>query len=393
MPCVLIIPTPELLTSCLCIVPPHMLQAIAENGSPEQKELAINTLRATAQFRGERRFEPLVRSLEGTVSRPGMIRRIYDAKNGTSLPGVLVRSEADPVHSDVAVNEAYDGAGNTYMLFKDVYGRDSIDGAGMDIESVVHYGASYDNAYWNGRYMVYGDGDEDMPVEQRLFNRFTIAMDVIGHELTHGVTSYTANLYYYEQSGALNESFSDVFGILTKQRFLGQTAAESDWVIGAGLFTPRVQGVGIRSMSNPGTAYNDPILGRDPQPGHMNNYVNTTQDNGGVHINSGIPNRAFYITALEMGGNAWEKAGRIWYTTLRDRLTARSNFQQAADLTYDVAGSLYGSGSQEQQAVRSGWREVGILTGSDVTPTPPPTPPSENRGCLPTVAGLFRGRS
>jgi Zn-dependent metalloprotease len=370
-----------------------MLQAIAENGSPEQKELAISTLRATAQFRGERRFEPLVRSLEGTVSRAGMIRRIYDAQNGTSLPGVLVRSEADPAHSDVAVNEAYDGAGNTYMLFKDVYGRDSIDGAGMDIESVVHFSTSYDNAYWNGRYMVYGDGDEDLPVEQRLFNRFTIAMDVIGHELTHGVTSYTANLYYYEQSGALNESFSDVFGILTKQRFLGQTAAESDWVIGAGLFTPRVQGVGIRSMSNPGTAYNDPVLGRDPQPGHMNNYVNTTQDNGGVHINSGIPNRAFYITALEMGGNVWEKAGRIWYTTLRDRLTARSNFQQAADLTYDVAGSLYGAGSQEQQAVRSGWREVGILTGSDVTPTPPSTPPSENRGCLPTVAGLFRGRS
>jgi Zn-dependent metalloprotease len=172
-----------------------------------------------------------------------------------------------------------------------------------------------------------------------------------------------------------------------------KAAAESDWVIGAGLFTPRVQGVGIRSMSNPGTAYNDPVLGRDPQPGHMNNYVNTTQDNGGVHINSGIPNRAFYITSLEMGGNAWEKAGRIWYTTLKDRLTARSNFQQAADLTYDVAGSLYGTGSREQQAVRSGWREVGILTGSDVTPIPTPTPPSENRGCLPTVAGLFRGRS
>jgi Zn-dependent metalloprotease len=277
----------------LCILPPHMLQAIAENGTNEQKEVAIDTLRATAQFRGERRFEPLVRSLEGTVSREGMLRRIYDAQNGTSLPGVLVRSEADPAHSDVAVNEAYDGAGNTYLLFKDVYGRDSIDGAGMDIESVVHFSTSYDNAYWNGRYMVYGDGDEDLPVEQRLFNRFTIAMDVIGHELTHGVTSYTANLYYYEQSGALNESFSDVFGILTKQRFLGQTAAESDWVIGAGLFTPRVQGVGIRSMSNPGTAYNDPVLGRDPQPGHMNNYVNTTQDNGGVHINSGIPNRAF----------------------------------------------------------------------------------------------------
>jgi Zn-dependent metalloprotease len=369
----------------LCIIPPHMLQAIAENGSDEQRALAIDTLRATAQLRGERRFEPLVRSLEGIESRAGMIRRVFDAQNLDRLPGIPVRSEGDPDHADIAVNEAYDGAGNTYNLFMDVYNRDSIDGEGMDIESVVHYRTGYDNAFWNGRYMVYGDGDEDLPVPQRLFNRFTIAMDVIGHELTHGVTSYTANLYYYEQSGALNESMSDVFGILTKQRTLGQSAAESDWVIGVGLFTPNVQGVGIRSMVNPGTAYNDPVLGRDPQPGHMNNYVNTTQDNGGVHINSGIPNRAFYVTALEMGGNAWEKAGRIWYITLRDRLTARSTFQQAADLTHEVAGSLFGTGSLEQRAVRSGWREVGILTGADT-----PAPPQNNSGCLPAVMGLFR---
>ncbi|MEN4041582.1 MAG: M4 family metallopeptidase [Anaerolineaceae bacterium] len=371
-----------------CIVPPFILQSIAEHGSVKQKECAISTLRATAQFRGERRFEPLIRSLEGIQVQPGITRRVYSAQNRTTLPGVLVRSEGDPPGTDVAVNEAYDGAGNTYDLYHEVYNRDSIDNAGMDIESVVHYGTGYDNAFWNGRYMVYGDGDEDLPEAQRLFNRFTIALDVIGHELTHGVVSYTANLYYYDQSGALNESMADVFGILTKQRTLHQTAAESDWVIGSGLFTPNVQGVGIRSMSNPGTAYNDPILGRDPQPGHMDNYVNTTQDNGGVHINSGIPNRAFYVTALEIGGNAWEKAGRIWYVTLRDQLTARATFQQAADHTYSVAGSLFGSGSLEQQAVRLGWREVGIHTGSE----PPPTPPGDNKGCLPTVASLLRSR-
>jgi Zn-dependent metalloprotease len=370
----------------LCIVPPHMLQAIAEQGTQAQREFAIDTLRATAQFRGERRFEPLIRSLEGIQSRPGIVRKIYDAQNQKQLPGKLVRSEGEPSLADVAANEAYDGAGHTYDLYKDAYGRDSIDDAGMDILSVVHYGVGYDNAFWNGKYMVYGDGDEDLPEAQRLFNRFTIALDVIGHELTHGVVTYTANLYYYEQSGALNESFADVFGILTKQRTLGQTAAESDWIIGAGLFTPNVQGIGIRSMSNPGTAYNDPVLGRDPQPGHMNNYVNTTADNGGVHINSGIPNRAFYVTALEMGGNAWEKAGRIWYVTLRNHLTARATFQQAADHTYAVAATLYGAGSREQQAVRSGWREVGIFTGADA----PPDNPSGNRGCLPTVAALFR---
>jgi Zn-dependent metalloprotease len=370
----------------LCIVPPHMLQSIAEQGTKEQREFAIDTLRATAQFRGERRFEPLIRSLEGIQSRPGIVRKIYDAQNKKELPGKLVRSEGEPPLADVAANEAYDGAGHTYDLYKEAYGRDSIDDDGMDILSVVHYGEGYDNAFWNGKYMVYGDGDEDLPEAQRLFNRFTIALDVIGHELTHGVVTYTANLYYYEQSGALNESFADVFGILTKQRTLGQTAAEADWTIGAGLFTPNVQGTGIRSMSNPGTAYNDPVLGRDPQPGHMNNYVNTTADNGGVHINSGIPNRAFYVTALEMGGNAWEKAGRIWYVTLRNHLTARATFQQAADHTYVVAATLYGAGSREQQAVRSGWREVGIFTGADA----PQENPSGNRGCLPTVAALFR---
>src|SRR5690606_25342549 len=125
-------------------------------------------------------------------------------------------------------------------------------------------------------------GDEDLPESQRLFNRFTIAADIIGHELAHGVTQHTANLIYQGQSGALNESMSDVFGSLVKQRLLGHTAAEADWLIGEGLFTSNVNGTGIRSMKEPGTAYDDPVLGKDPQPGHMNNYVQTPSDNGGV---------------------------------------------------------------------------------------------------------------
>jgi Zn-dependent metalloprotease len=224
----------------------------------------------------------------------------------------------------------------------------------------VHYGQNYDNAFWNGQQMVYGDGDADMPEDEQLFNRFTIAIDVIGHELTHGVTQYEAKLVYSLQPGALNESFSDVFGSLVKQRALGQTANQADWLIGKGLFTANVSGEAIRSMKAPGTAYNDPVLGRDPQPAHMSNYVNTANDNGGVHINSGIPNHAFYVVATELGGNAWEKAGRIWYITLRDKLQFSSNFQQAAALTFAVAGELYGTGSLEQAAVRKGWDAVGI---------------------------------
>ena len=210
----------------------------------------------------------------------------------------------------------------------------------------MHYQQNYDNAFWNGQQMVYGDGDGD------LFNRFTIAIDVMGHELSHGVTQYEAALVYSYQPGALNESMSDVFGSLVKQRHLGQTAAQADWLIGEGLFTAKVKGVALRSMKAPGTAYDDPVLGKDPQPAHMKDYVNTISDNGGVHINSGIPNHAFYAVAVEIGGNAWEKAGRIWYVTLRDKLSANSQFLDCARLTYQTAGELYGDNSLEQQAVR-----------------------------------------
>lgn len=147
-----------------------------------------------------------------------------------------------------------------------------------------------------------------------------------------------------------------------KQRVKGQTAAEADWLIGEGLFTSNVNGVAIRSMKEPGTAYDDPVFGKDPQPGHMRDYLNwpISRDNGGVHVNSGIPNHAFYFVATAMGGNAWEKAGLIWYITLRDRLRQRADFQDAANLTFNVAAEIFGSGSSEQDAVRGGWEQVGI---------------------------------
>ncbi|MFQ6061622.1 MAG: M4 family metallopeptidase [Methanosarcinales archaeon] len=281
-------------------------------------------------------------------------RTVYDAQNGYSLPGVLVRSEGDPPSADPAVDEAYDGAGATYDLYQDVFGRNSIDDKGMRLDSTVHYGKDYDNAFWNGNQMVYGDGDG------QIFERFTKAIDVISHELTHGVTQYEANFVYWDQPGALNESFSDVFGALVKQRVLNQEAKDADWLIGAGLFTPNINGVAIRSMKEPGTAYDDPLLGKDPQPGHMNDYKDVDYDNGGVHINSGIPNHAFYLVAMKIGGYAWEKAGKIWYTALRDRLRRRSNFLDAANVTFQIAGELFGDGSREQEAVRTGWAEVGI---------------------------------
>lgn len=362
-----------------------MLEEIAKNGSQAQRELAIDTLKASERMRGQRRALAEFSGAAFRVAAVGKERFIYDAKNGTSLPGTSVRKEGDGPTSDLAVDEAYDGSGATYDLFQEIYNRNSIDDKGMRMDSTVHYRRGYDNAFWNGEQMVYGDGDEDQPVDDRLFNRFTIAIDIIGHELTHGVTQFEAKLVYSFQPGALNESMSDVFGALVKQRHLNQEASEADWIIGGGLLTENVNGVGIRSMKEPGTAYDDPVLGKDPQPGHMDNYVNTVSDNGGVHINSGIPNRAFYITAMELGGYAWEKAGQIWYVTLRDKLAANSQFQDCANLTYTTAEELFGVGSLEQQAVKNGWAEVGIAIGD--MPVPPPTEPGG--GCFESLLRLI----
>jgi Zn-dependent metalloprotease len=262
------------------------------------------------------------------------------------------------------VDEAYDGLGATYDLYLEQYGRCSIDDQDMPLIATVHYDRSYDNAFFDGQQMVFGDGDEDdedLPEAERIWNRFTIAIDVMGHELTHGVTANTVDLVYLNQPGALNESISDVFGSMVKQKKLGQEARDADWLIGAGLFTANVNGQALRSMKDPGSAYNDPVLGKDPQPDNMSDYVRTPQDNGGVHINSGIPNKAFYLAATNIGGFSWEGAGRIWYETLiSPTLSARANFQQFAQETLMAADDLFGPNSIEQQAVREAWDEVGV---------------------------------
>src|SRR5512142_2951133 len=261
--------------SMQCIVPPYVLKNIIANGSADQKQAAVASVIASAQLRGRRQAFAEASIGLAMMAAPqvgGKNRRVFTANNSTSLPGTLVRSEGDPAVSDVAVNEAYDGAGATYDLYWEVYQRNSVDGNGLRLDSTVHYQQNYDNAFWDGQQMVYGDGDG------QLFNRFTIAIDVMGHELSHGVTQYTSNLNYSNQPGALNESFSDVFGSLVKQRSHNQAAADADWLIGEGLFTAQVHGVALRSMKEPGTAYDDPVLGKDPQPGNMRDYVNTAAD-------------------------------------------------------------------------------------------------------------------
>jgi Zn-dependent metalloprotease len=352
----------------LCsIIPPHILRNIAENGDVQERDDAQRALELTEQNRGAR---TLMSDFTRAFTLPAGEKRrtIFDAHNTRELPGKRVRGEDDPAVRDVAVNEAFDGAGKTYDFYKKVFNRNSVDDRGLRLDGSVHYGVRYTNALWNGRQMIYGDGDG------RLFNRFTLALDVIGHELTHGVTQYTAALEYEAQSGALNESFSDVFGVMTKQYALKQAASKADWLIGEGLFTKNVHGAAIRSMKAPGTAYDDPIIGKDPQPGHMKNYVKTDADNGGVHINSGIPNRAFYEAATILGGKSWEVAGKIWYQALTQELRSKADFQQCADATWRAAGKLYGGGGGPQQAVMSAWKVVGIDVSKAILSAGPRVP-------------------
>jgi Zn-dependent metalloprotease len=341
---------------CCFIIPEYVNKRIAEKGTKKQKEQAWKNLILTEQLRGRRLVTGLMSSMFSVSNK--LDRTIFDAKNSENLPGTLVQREGQKAKGGKPVTEAYDYSGSTYNFFKDIFDRNSIDTRGMKLDSTVHYGEDYNNAFWNGTQMVYGDGDGD------IFERFTKSIDVIGHELTHGVTQYEAALEYEGQAGALNESFSDIFGSLVKQYSLKQEADKADWLIGDGLFTSKVKGVALRSMQEPGTAYNDPIIGKDPQPGHMKDYVDTTSDNGGVHINSGIPNRAFYLAATELGGYAWEKAGRVWYIALTERLRERSDFQKAANLTSEVAGTVYGKNSMEQKAVINAWKGVGLTPKS-----------------------------
>ncbi|MGC5584042.1 M4 family metallopeptidase [Ornithinimicrobium sp. W1665] len=293
-------------------------------------------------------------------------RAVHDAGHGTSLPGELVRAEGQQPSGDASVDEAYDGLGATWRLLAEVYDRDSLDGRGLPLVATVHYARDYDNAFWDGRQMVFGDGDGVY------FAGFTRSIDVVAHELAHGLTQYTAGLTYVGQPGALNESASDVWGSLVRQRVRGQTVEEADWLIGAELFTDRVQGRALRSMAAPGSAYDDPVLGRDPQPGHMDDYVvlphDADNDNGGVHVNSGIPNKAFHLFATALGGHVWERAGQVWYDTMTTRgLVPRDvDFVGFAAATLEAARRRYGDGAEGQEvagALRSAWTGVGVPAG------------------------------
>ncbi|KAF9525177.1 hypothetical protein CPB83DRAFT_796688, partial [Crepidotus variabilis] len=346
------------------IIPDHISNSIANSypAGSEGEDAAQRTLSLSAEIRDNR--EAHADSLRDAQAKPPTTKRlkrvVYDAKHTEILDEKLVRSEGGPATSDPAADECYDGLGATFNFYSDILSRNSINGAGMSLIGTVHFDKNYNNAYWDGKQMVFGDGDGTY------FNRFTASLDVIGHELAHGVTQFTANLIYEGETGALNESMSDVFGCMIKQYKLNQTSAEADWLIGVGLFTPAVNGKSLRSMKAPGTAYDDPVIGKDLQVANyadvLTSELPSDFDNGGVHIYSGVPNRAFYLVATELGGHSWDRAGKIWWAALTDRrLTPSSKFQAFAKLTVEKAETLYDQ--SVKAVVEHAWKEVGVDTG------------------------------
>nr|WP_154324663.1 M4 family metallopeptidase [Pantoea sp. 201603H] len=334
------------------VIPPYILRKIIDNGSEQQKACARQTLTHVQTLMAEN----WQKNVPSQAAAGGHVQReIYDTQQTQTLPGNLIRSEGQSSNNDIAADEAWEYLGATYDFFWQVYQRNSLDNQGQTLMGTVHYGKEYQNAFWNGQQMVFGDGDGE------IFNRFTIAIDVVAHELAHGISETEAGLIYFEQAGALNESLSDVFGSLVKQFNLKQTADRADWLIGEGLLTDKIRGRGLRSMSEPGTAYDDPMLGKDPQPAHMHDYIHTRDDNGGVHLNSGIPNRAFYLAAKALGGYAWELAGHAWYDTVcDDRLPQDADFTTFAQLTLQHGQKRFNK--SVAQAIEDAWIQVGVLS-------------------------------
>lgn len=339
-------------------IPPHVQTEVMKNAKGAAADKSQKTLSDAARKRrgaadtgpAEARGGP---SLAPTPTGTGR-REVYDSENTTNQRVTLVREEGSPETTDVDVINAYDNAGIVRAFFRKVLNRASIDQRRLDLVLNVHFGTAYNNAFWDGDEMTFGDGDGV------IFSGFSRSLDVVAHELAHGVTQFSSGLIYKNESGALNEHFSDVFGTAITQWAAGESPAEADWLIGDEIMGPDLFGEALRSMRHPGTAYDNPILGTDPQPAHYADRYTGTGDNGGVHINSGIPNRAFYLAASEIGDTVL--TSRIWYHALHF-LQPNATFAQAAAQVAASARVLVKAGVVPKgatQIVRGAWNAVGV---------------------------------
>ena len=311
--------------------------------------------------------------LRSTATPPSPVPSVIVHSNATELPVVRtydvtglhgwlatkldpVRTADEPPTGDKAIDDAHENARVTLDFFRQVLGRNSIDGKGSPVVNFVHDEITPMNATWSSGAMTYGDGDG------RLFGPMSGALDVVAHEMSHGVVEHTAGLQYQGQPGALNESFADVFGEIAQQWHEDpagfgtvDAARGAEWLIGEDAVLPAFGGAAMRNMARPGTAFKNDTFGADPQVGSMHDFVRTSADFGGVHTNSGIPNRAAYEAAIQIGS---EKVAKIWYDALGS-LTPRATFSDAAHAIVASAGKLYDSGVSS--AVADAWKAVEVL--------------------------------
>jgi Zn-dependent metalloprotease len=273
-------------------------------------------------------------------------QQVFDCQHRQSLPGRPVSNPASA--TDEAVKIVYSTTAQVAAFYEEILGRNSVDNQGLDLVSSLHYRMNFDNAFWNGQQMVYGDGDGDV------FTEFYKSPDVIGHELTHGVTQYESGLRYEGESGALNESISDVFGAVFNQ-WLNQWPASNPqgWLIGAGIMGTRAKNAGktcLRDMLEPSATH---CL--SPQPDSYTHFDPTAD----VHENSGIPNKAFAVFAQAVGGNAWEQAIKVWYAACIDRhLSSNATFVDFARLTVEAAQQAGGNVLADK--ARQAWQQVAL---------------------------------
>jgi Zn-dependent metalloprotease len=268
----------------------------------------------------------------------------FDCQETEDLPGAEVDASAS---TDPTVLRASGHTGDALRFLREVFGRDSLDGAGLGVRSSVHYSRAFSNAFWTGEQMVYGDGDGLILLD------FTRSPEFVGHEVFHGLTQHTCGLDYTDEPGALNESISDVFGSVFIQWRHGQDAGQAHWRIGPDLVGPTAQTLGWRCVRDLADPAHPESMTR--QPAHYADYI----PGGDPHDNSGIPNRAFHRAALAIGGHSWERAGQAWFASLL-QAHSRTTFAEFAALTVRNAARLFPSEPTVARVIETAWRDVGV---------------------------------
>ena len=344
---------------CVCFaVPKRLLRHLAGEADDEQRKALHAQIDHSSKLRATRAVHTVALPA-GKTGKQLLHRQVFDAQGQVFLPGKLLRDEDDPPVRDKEADQAYENVGVALRFYKDVLGRDSVDGRGMRIDASVHYGMGFVNAMWTGQQMAVGDGDGHQ------VRGLAHSLGIIAHEFSHGVTQHLVKggLGIVQvtgqppalkgEAGALNESFCDVFASMIKQWHAGQEVKDADWLIGEDILAPRA-GKAVRSLKDPGNrklTYAD-----DDQIKDYKRYKPTDE----AHKASGIANHAFYLAATSLGGHSWEKLGAVWLKAF-DRLRSRATFLAAAHATVDVAAALHGKGSRPHDAVKAAWKRVNVL--------------------------------